>query len=360
MSGKRKAKGQLTSSSTVTMKNNWIFTGTMDSDSVQTLCLTIFDCDRNLNTEVFEYGIVGTRSSLDAKNRDKSLYDVFGYVQIKNHRWSKRDLLRHLVVTVTPYSTNDSVFGAQESKWKPLQVVEHIRLMCTNGSITESGELRKRGSKSNAKKEESSDSAEDDDDYNEEDEAEEEVAIRPARAVVPRTNPFVSSVVLSSSRALAAPSNSPRFNLKPASSNLPARTFSSNGLLNSRASVDRSVPSRPNVARATVAIGNGTKREAVVQSPFVGLKDVLCKQVEESIETKFNLIINALDSKAEEYFNKMEALAEDLHKDILESMYKAISDSFGNQAAVENPIEQEEQYSDPQSDEVIENQENEQ
>jgi len=115
----------------------------MDSNSVQKLCLMISDCYRNLNTEVFEYGIVGTRSTLDEKNNDNTLFDVFGYVQIKNHPWNKQDLLRHLVVSVAPYSMNDFMFGAQESIWKPLQVVEHIQLMCMNGSIRESRELRK-------------------------------------------------------------------------------------------------------------------------------------------------------------------------------------------------------------------------
>ena len=359
MSAKRKAKGQPTASPTPAMKNNWIFTGVMDSDSVQKLCLTIFDCDRKLNTEVFEYGIVGTRSSLDAKKKGNPLFDVFGYVQIKNHRWSKRDLLRHLVVSVIPYSTNDSVFGAQESKWKPLQVVEHIKLMCTNGSITESGELRKRGSKSNPKKEESSDSADDDEDVIEEDDAEEEIEPPTTRAVMARTNPFISSFVPSSSRASVAPSISPRLNVKPASSMFSGRTSSSNGLLNSRASVDRSVSSRSNVARATAATGNTGKKEAVFQSPFLGLKDVLCKQVEETIELKFNRYFTELDAKAEEYFNKMEAMAEDHHKGILESVYKAISDSFGNQTVIENQIDQEEQYSESQTDELVQNQENE-
>ena len=76
------------------------------------------------------------------------------------------EISRHLVVLVTPYSTSNFMFGAQESKWKPLQVVEHIKLMCTlmctNGSITESRELRKPGSKSNPKKEETCNSVDDD------------------------------------------------------------------------------------------------------------------------------------------------------------------------------------------------------
>ena len=69
MSNKRKAtstKSQL-ASVTPACKNNWIFTATLDSDEVEKLCLTIFDIDRKLNSEVFEYAIVGTNVNLDTK-----------------------------------------------------------------------------------------------------------------------------------------------------------------------------------------------------------------------------------------------------------------------------------------------------
>ena len=55
----------------------------------------------------------------------------------------------------------------------------------------------------------------------------------------------------------------------------------------------------------------------------------------------------------------MEAMAEDHHNGILESVYKAISDSFVNQTVLENQIDEEEQYSDSQADELVQNHENE-
>ena len=106
MSGKKKAKSQLTTPISPTMNNNWILTGVMDADLVEKLCLTIFDSNRNLNTDFFEYGIVRTRSSLDG-------FNVFGYIQIRNYRWGKQDLLHHLVVTLTSCSTNGVVFGVK-------------------------------------------------------------------------------------------------------------------------------------------------------------------------------------------------------------------------------------------------------
>ena len=66
-----------------------------------------------------------------------------------------------------------------------------------------------------------------------------------------------------------------------------------------------------------------------------------------TIDLKFNRYFTELDTKAEQYFNKMEAIAEDHHKGILDSVYKAISDSFWNQTVLKNQIEWEEQYSDP-------------
>jgi len=118
------------------------------------------------------------------------------------------------------------------------------------------------------------------------------------------------------------------------------RTSISNACVNSRrASVDQSVSSGSNVACATSATGNAGNKEVVFQSPFLGLKDVMCKQVKEAIDLKFNRYFTELDTKAEEYFNKMEAIAEDHHKGILDSVYKAISDSFWNQTVLKNQIE---------------------
>ena len=58
------------------------------------------------------------------------------------------------------------------------------------------------------------------------------------------------------------------------------RTSISNACVNSRrASVDQSVSSGSNVACATSATGNAGNKEVVFQSPFLGLKDVMCKQV---------------------------------------------------------------------------------
>ena len=153
MSNKRKATSSKIQSTSVTLacKNNWIFTATLDSDAVEKLCLTIFDINRNLNTEVFEYAIVGTNPSSNRKKGGDS-YDIFGYVQIKKHRWNRRELLRHFGVTVTTYSSTECVFGNLEGKWKPNSVVEHIKMVCPT-HITEGGKLRKRGSKPNTKKE---------------------------------------------------------------------------------------------------------------------------------------------------------------------------------------------------------------
>jgi hypothetical protein len=79
MSNKRKAtstKSQL-ASVTPACKNNWIFTATLDSDEVEKLCLTIFDIDRKLNSEVFEYAIVGTNVNLDTKKGGGGIYTMF-------------------------------------------------------------------------------------------------------------------------------------------------------------------------------------------------------------------------------------------------------------------------------------------
>jgi len=100
------------------------------------------------------------------------------------------------------------------------------------------------------------------------------------------------------------------------------RTSISNACVNSRrASVDQSVSSGSNVACATSATGNAGNKEVVFQSPFLGLKDVMCKQVKETIDLKFNRYFTELDTTAEEYFNKMEAMAEGHHKGILDSVY---------------------------------------
>ena len=78
--------------------------------------------------------------------------------------------------------------------------------------------------------------------------------------------------------------------------------------------------SRFNFARSTAATGNAGKKEVIFQSPFLGLKDVLCKQVKETIKLKFNRYFTELDTTAEEYFNKMEAMVEGHHKGILDSV----------------------------------------
>jgi hypothetical protein len=112
MSNKRKAPSTKSQSAAVTpsFKNNWIFTGTLDSNSVEKLCLTIFDSDTNLKSDFFEYAIVGSNLCLDSK-KGSDLYDVYGYVQIKKHRWTRRELIRHFGVNVTTYSSIQSSYS---------------------------------------------------------------------------------------------------------------------------------------------------------------------------------------------------------------------------------------------------------
>jgi len=116
MSGKRKAKSK---SAPTSCKNNLIFTGCMDSDEFQNLCLTILDCEKNLRSEVFEYGIVGARVSIESNSKGEPLFNVFGYVQIKSERWNRRELLQRLKVNVTTYTSTEIVFGYPKRQCKP-------------------------------------------------------------------------------------------------------------------------------------------------------------------------------------------------------------------------------------------------
>jgi hypothetical protein len=352
MSNKRKAtstKSQL-ASVTPACKNNWIFTATLDSDEVEKLCLTIFDIDRKLNSEVFEYAIVGTNVNLDTKKGGGNLYDVYAYVQIKKHRWTRKELLRHFGVTVTTYSSTELVFGTPEGKWKPNSVVEHIKMVCPS-HFTEGGELRKRGSKPNIKKEDSSDSAEDDYDIVDEDvEEDEEEEVEPVarRAIVARPNPFIASNKPSEAPVVASSSISQRFNVKPAARKVSIRSPSSNmnGLANGRLNVEPSVPPRSNVAvssRAAVAADAGGRKEFQFQSPFPGLKSDLCKHLEKHL-------VAVMDSRFSAYFAESEKRGEEHLQLILSGVYKAITDTFGNQVAVENPEEQEDLNVNPENE----------
>jgi hypothetical protein len=347
MSNKRKAtstKSQLPSV-TPACKNTWIFTATLDADAVEKLCLTIFDIGKKLNSEVFEYAIVGTNESMDSKKRGLKLYDVYAYVQIKKHRWTRKELLRHFGVTVNTYSPTELVFGTPEGKWKPNSVVEHIKMVCPS-HYTEGGELRKRGSKPNIKKEDSSDSADDDDDIVDEDveEEEEEEEVEPVgkRAVVARPNPFVPVPVVASS------SISQRLNVKPSATMVSIRSPGSNinGLANGRRNIEPTVPLRSNVvvsSRAAVASDGGGRKEFQFQSPFPGLKNDLCKHLEKHV-------LAVMDSRFSVFFAELEKRSEDHLQLILSEVYKAITDTFGNQVVVDNPEEQEDLNVNPENE----------
>ena len=343
MSNKRKATSSKIQSTSVTpaCKNNWIFTATLDSDAVEKLCLTIFDINRNLNTEVFEYAIVGTNPSSNRK-KGGDWYDIFGYVQIKKHRWSRRELLRHFGVTVTTYSSTECVFGNLEGKWKPNSVVEHIKMVCPT-HITEGGKLRKRGSKPNTKKEDCSDSTDDDDNNVEEDveeDKEEEVEPVARRAVVARPNPFIARSIPSEAPTLAPSSISQHPNVKPAVTIVSSRSSSSNmnSLANGRRNFEPTVLPHSNVAvssRAVVAADAGGRKEVQFRSPFPGLKSDLCKHLEKHLLSK-------MDSRFNVYFAELEKRGEEHLKIMLSQVYKAITDFFGSQVAVENQDDQEE------------------
>lgn len=356
MSNKRKAPSTKSQSAAVTpsFKNNWIFTGTLDSNSVEKLCLTIFDSDTNLKSDFFEYAIVGSNLCLDSK-KGSDLYDVYGYVQIKKHRWTRRELIRHFGVNVTTYSSTELVFGNPEGKLKPNSIVEHIKMICPT-HYTEGGELRKRGIKINLKKEDSSDSAEENPGNGDEDlEEEEEVVVESVarRAAGARPNPFIPINISSDVAAAPATASSnltQRLNIKPSASSVLNRNVQSNinGVAIGKRTVEPAVPPRSSVAvptRAVAPVDAGSRKEFQFQSPFPGLKNDLCKHLEKfllsKMDSRFSLQFLELNKRFEQHNVDLDRRLEEHLELIRAEVYKAITDSFGNQVSSENPEEQE-------------------
>ena len=404
MSKKRKATSGKSQSTTVTpaWKNNWIFTGILDSKSVEKLCLTIFDSHTNLNSEVFKYAIVGTNQKLDIKKGVDS-YNIYGYVQIKKHRWTRKELLQHFGVTVTTYSSTELVFGNPEGKWKPNSIVEYIKMFSSH--YTEGGELRKRGSKPNVKKE--------DEDYeNSDDEEDEEVVVEPAarRAVGARPNPFIANCIPSEAPAAASSPLMQRLNIKPAASILsthsvhsryafgarpnpfiasyipseaPAASSSSltqclnikpaasivsgsrvhfnlNRFAIGKQTVEPTTLPHTNAAFSTHAVpsaDSGSRKEFQFQSPFPGLKSDLCKHLEKfllsKMDSRFNAHFSKMDSRFNAHFAELDKRGEEHIELIRAEVYQAITDSFGSIVASENPEEQEDpDTTNPREDEI--------
>lgn len=341
MSNKRKANSTKPQSALQTCKNNWIFTATLDPDAVEKLCLTIFDSNRNLNSQIFEYAIVGTNETLDSKKGGRTLYDVYGYVQIKRNRWTCKELIRHFGVSVTTYSATELVFGTPEGKWKPNSVVEHVKMVCPS-HYTEGGELRNRGTKPNTKKEDSSESADDDLDITGEDFEEEEEEPEPVarRFVTARPNPFIPSNKPLESPDVSSSFIPQRLNVKPAATTVPSRSFTSN---TNRITIGRTNSAEPILqphsiaavsSRATVAANGGGKKEFQFQSPFPGLKNDLCKHLEKHLTEK-------IDSRLNFYLQELEKRNEEHLQAIILEVYKAITDTFASQVALGTPEEQE-------------------